>query len=431
MNTLPKYLQSITGQLLICDRDGQAKLHAGTVSIEDDLISEIQLGGISAEADFGNRETLICPGFIDTHLHLPQFDSIGGHGRPLLQWLDEVIFPSEIQWENVGWAAAMTDRVIHQCFAVGTTGICAYATVHHESTMLSLKRASEVGLRGVIGQVLMDRFAPDPLCRDSKQLIDEVNKTIEAFPPSARMAAAVTPRFAITCSERLLQAAGQIADQSGAVVQTHLAETIAECRRVEELFSGKSYTAVYDESALLSERSILGHAIHLNDEDYQRLASRGAGVAHCPTANRFLMSGTMNRARHLHHGVKVMLGSDIGAGYERSMVRVARAMIEAAAEIACLHDSNDGNRQDNAAIPSASQGWYQITAGNADALGWTGAGRLEIGASADLVVIQPDLAWLSGPVDPLSRLMFSWDDRWVAATLVQGRVRYLSARSSK
>ena len=93
------------------------------------------------------------------------------------------------------------------------------------------------------------------------------------------------------------------------------------------------------------------------------------------------------------------------------MVRVARAMIEAAVLI-------------DKEIPDAASAWHAITAGNADALNWNDAGRLVAGAPADLVVIEPDIAWLESPTDSLSNLMFAWDDRWIKQTWLQGRLAY-------
>lgn len=117
----------------------------------------------------------------------------------------------------------------------------------------------------------------------------------------------------------------------------------------------------------------------------------------------------MNRSKLMADHAKVSLGSDIGAGYERSMVRVGRAMIESASAI---------GRE----FPNASEAWYQITAGNADVLGWQDAGRLRKGNPADIVIAQPDLPWLDGQVDPLSMLMFAWDDRWIKHVMLLGNV---------
>jgi guanine deaminase len=397
----------LAGQLLLDDGKGRCHITPGYVRVDDDMIVEVVEGEIPDVADFGSPDALISPGFIDAHLHLPQFDMIGAHGMPLLRWLDEITFPAEAKWEDSDLAQEMMDRVLSQLLGKGTTGICAFATVHHDSAKVALETATEWGMRGVIGQVLMDRQAPTELCRETAQLLDEASQLGELFPSTGRMAAAVTPRFAVSCSEELLQGAAVISWEQNSMIQSHLAETENECAVVSNLFDGRSYVEVYQESGLLNERAVYGHGIHLDDIDRSMIAQAGAVVAHCPTANSFLRSGTMNRAAHARDDVRLAIGSDIGAGYERSMVRVARAMIEAAATI-------------GEEIPDAAAAWHAITAGNADSLGWQDAGRLKSGSPADIVVIEPDIPWLEAPAEPLANLMFAWDDRWITRTLLLG-----------
>jgi len=409
--------EPVTPSVAATEANGQrrCRLVPGMIRLRDGHIEEVMEGELSPRADYGGADYLISPGFIDTHLHLPQFDLIGAHGLPLLQWLGEVTFPSEIRWHDVDFARSMTIRAIQQLQSLGTTGICAYATVHHAATAAALRLASNAGLRGVVGQVLMDREAPSELCRSAGQSMEETARLLDQYPPGSRLAAAVTPRFAISCSADLLAQAGRLAGERGAVVQTHLAETIAECQWVAELFAGQSYVDCYDQAGLLGPRSILGHGIHLDEPSCRTLAARGASIAHCPVANAFLRSGAMQRQRLLDHAIGVSLGSDIGAGYERSMIRVARAMIETAASLG--HP-----------VPDAATAWHSITAGNADCLGWSDAGRLKLGAPADLVLIRPQIPWLTPPVDPLSRLMFAWDDRWIDRTILRGETVYHASR---
>jgi guanine deaminase len=398
----------LSGQILIADETGDCHLEPGVVRIQGERIAEVTLGESARSPDFGGPEALICPGFIDAHLHLPQFDMIGAHGMPLLRWLEEVTFPAEQKWADESYARSMSRRVMKECFRFGTTGICAYATSHHAAALAALEEARLAGMRGVIGQVLMDRNAPQELCPEIDRQVDEVDRTLRLHPPNSRMSAAVTPRFAISCTQELLTKSGEIAQQHESAVQTHLAETERECGLVKELFGGIGYVNVYNEASLLTKRTILGHGIHLDSADRKILSASEAAIAHCPTANSFLRSGLMNRRSLVESRVPTVLGSDIGAGYEKSMVRVARAMIETASAI--------GRH-----FPSASQAWHQITAGNADALGWTDAGRLKVDHPADVLVIQPTIPWLGFNVDPLSMLLFAWDDRWIERTFVLGR----------
>ncbi|TWU35827.1 Guanine deaminase [Novipirellula aureliae] len=401
----------LAGQLLLAESPNQLELRPGFVRIDDDHIREVVEGELPRSADYLNPNALICPGFIDTHLHLPQFNMIGAHSMPLLQWLESVVFSEEEKWADASYAHKMSTQVYRQLLSVGTTSFCAYASVHHDATLCAMELAHQTGFRALIGQVLMNRFAPKSLCPSTNQLIDEASKTIERFPIDKQIAAAVTPRFAISCTYDLLEAAGRLATQASAFVQTHLSETVAECRQVSELFDGARYVDVYQKSGLLGTRSILGHGIHLSVSDRKVLADHECKIAHCPTANTFLGSGAMDREALETDSVTVVLGSDIGAGYERSMVRVARAMIETASL-----------RQNK--IPSASSAWYDITAGAADALGWSDVGRLQSGCRADVLVIEPDIKWIDSPVDPLSMLMFAWDDRWIKRTYLRGQWRH-------
>jgi guanine deaminase len=398
----------IAGQLLLDDGVGSCRIEPGFIRVDESQIVEVVTGEIPASADLGDRETLISPGLIDAHVHLPQFDITGAHGLTLLNWLNEVTFPEEMRWADSDYGRAKATAAMKQLFSFGTTGICAYATVHHDAARAAIQIATNLGMRGVIGQVLMDRQAPTELCRSVEQLLDEAAALSDEFPSGLPMAAAVTPRFAVSCSERLLEGAGRIAQQTQAIVQTHLAETQNECQLVRELFSGADYVDVYQDAGLLGSKSLLGHGIYLNQLDRSKLQDTGSMIAHCPTANSFLRSGTMNRAELLGDSVKVAIGSDIGAGYERNMVRVARSMIEAASLI------GDG-------YPNAATAWHSITAGNADLLGWADTGRLEVGKSAEVLVIRPDIQWLTRPFDPLSMLMFAWDDRWIKHVFAGGR----------
>lgn len=403
----------IAGHLLVTESDDRCCLRPGTLKIDGQVIQDIQWDHIAENADYGGSDCLITPGFIDAHLHLPQFDIIGAHGLLLLDWLQRHTFPAEAKWADVDYAKSMTQRVARQLIAHGTTGIAAYATVHHDSAIAAVKLLREFGFHGIAGQVLMDRQAPGELCRPASQLIDEAATMQATFAGAsshdfAPLSAAVTPRFAISCSQQLLDGAGKLSQETGCFVQSHLAETEAECQLVSELFDGRSYVDVYHSAGLLHRNSIYGHGIHLSEIDRKQLSESGTVIAHCPTANSFLRSGTMHRSLLLGSGVNVGIGSDIGAGYLPSMVRVATAKIEAAARI-------------GADFPDAAQAWYGITAGNAHAMRLDGVGEIKAGNSADLVIVRPDVPWLMDDFDPLAKTLWAWDDRWIQEVLLRGR----------
>lgn len=400
----------VAGQLLLETTDDavEARLSPGYVRIEEGRLTEVVEGEMPSKPDVGGPGCLVSPGLIDTHVHLPQFDTIGAHGLPLLEWLSGVTFPAEAKWADADYASGMTRRVARQLAGCGTTSICAYSSVHHQATAAAIETLTDVGIRGVVGQAMSDRFAPDDLVGTPADLLDQSRDLLARYPAGGRVAAAVTPRFAVSCTAELLAGAGRLAaEYPTALVQTHLSETRRECDFVSELFDGKSYVEAYADAGLVTDRSLFGHGIFLSEAELQTLSDAGSIIAHCPTANSFLRSGAMDRHATLSAGCQMSLGSDIGGGYERSMVRVARAMVETAS---ALGDS----------YPSAAQAWWQITAGNADAARFADAGRLRVGAPADLLIAKPDLPWLESPVDPLAMLLFAWDDRWITRVFSSG-----------
>jgi guanine deaminase len=201
-----------------------------------------------------------------------------------------------------------------------------------------------------------------------------------------------------------------LAKEFGAIVQTHLAEMEPECERACQLHNASDYTEIYERAGLLTELSLFGHCIHLSQNERQRLAAAGSKAAHCPTSNTFLHSGVMNRAQCLRDGLAITLASDLCAGYEKSMIRVARSMLEVTMFV-------------NEAPPSEYEAWWQITAGNAAELGWHDCGVLKEGAEADVVLIRPEHSWHTLR-RPLSDLLWTFDDRWLKTTIANGKIVY-------
>lgn len=369
------------------------------------------------ELAIGGVEHLITPGFIDAHIHLPQIDSVGCDGMPLLHWLDTIVYPAEAWWGR-GAARSATRRAKQLMLTQGTLGFAGWLTSHGEATrdaIAELERGP--ALRAIVGRVAMDRSAPDDLTAEDRWRAKQTPRPSVATPPSAapRINVSINPRFAPACSEELLAEIGwTLQEQPGEFVQTHLAENIDECELVASLFpDAPHYTGVYDRVGLLSTRTLLAHCIHLSHDEWGLIAARGAVVVHCPTANVFLESGLFNLDAAREHGVRLALGSDVAAGPDVAMPRVARAMIETA-KLRKLTNAPD------ARVPSPADAWRLITEGNADALGWSDSGRIATGAWADLLVLRPRPTWLDEHL--VGRLIYNWSPDLITHRIVAGHV---------
>ncbi len=391
----------LQGRLLV---DPHLAPPPGWLRIAGGAIAEIGEGDPPERADAGGPDRLITPGFIDAHLHLPQIDSVGCDGLDLLRWLDEVVYPAEGRWADPSFADAQAWSAYRRLIRCGTLGFAGHLTSHRHALVAAVRAGHRLPLRSIVGQVLMDRNAPEPLLgHDLARL---------ARSERGRLDTSVNPRFAVACSEALLERARSRAE-GGAFIQTHLAETARECALVRELFPvDPHYTAVYDRHSLLTRRTLLAHGVHLAPEEWSLVARRGAVVVHCPAANTFLASGLFDLGAAREHNVRLALGSDVAAGADLAMPRVARAMIEVA--------KMRGLRGDGpACVPTPAEAWELITRSNADALGWTTAGRLEVGGDADLLVLRPPVE-----IDRhlIGRLIYTWRDDLIEHAVLGGRL---------
>ena len=407
----------IQGRLLI---DPSEPPTPGWVSVSHGIIERVGEGAPprGERPDVGGPDAIIAPAFVDAHLHIPQFDSVGCDGMPLLEWLHRVVFPAETWW-GVGGQANVTSGAIRRLVRSGTFSFAGYLTSHAEASRAAIGLLERSRLRCAAGRVAMDREAPEELTREDRWRASQrptPSPVLEpGGAPGARVEASVNPRFAIACSEELLAEVGWLArERPGLMVQTHLAESRDECARIRELFpDDPHYTGVYDRFGLLRERTVLAHCCHLSPEEWALIAERRCVVAHCPGANLFLRAGLFDLRAAWDHGVRVALGSDVAAGPDVAMPRVARAMIEVAKARAMSAGAD-------ALVPTPAEAWGMITRGNADALGWTDAGRIEPGASADLLELRVPETWRDEHL--IGRLLYNWVDSLIAARVLAGRI---------
>lgn len=158
----------------------------------------------------------------------------------------------------------------------------------------------------------MNRNSPDYYVERS--VSDSIKETlaliayIRSLPPPRLVEPVLTPRFAIACTDDLLNQLGDIARADPSLpIQTHISENKEEVKRTLNLFpTATCYADVYDSHGLLGPRTILGHAIHVEEKDIVLIKKRNAGVSHCPTSNFNLRSGVCLVGELIDRGIKVI-----------------------------------------------------------------------------------------------------------------------------
>lgn len=260
---------------------------------------------------------LIFPGFVDAHVHYPQLPVIASYGTSLLEWLDKYTFPEEIKYGDRSYAGKRATRFLEMILEKGVTTAAVFSTIH-EIAFESLQASNrDLGLNLVSGITGMDRGAPDALSVDIAVFKDMNQRAIETSRGLERFSYVITPRFAISCSEEMLDYCGQLleSDQS-LLMQTHINETADEILMTSKLFPhATDYLDVYAGFGLLGNRSLLAHGIHNTETEYERWAVAGASVIHCPTSNTFLGSGLFDADGYVSRDINIGLGSDVGGGF--------------------------------------------------------------------------------------------------------------------
>ena len=269
------------------------------------------------------RDALITPGFIDTHIHYPQTGMIASYGEQLLDWLETYTFPTEKQFEDKAHASDVAAIFLKELLRNGTTTALVFGSVHPQSVDAFFEQADKLNLRMIAGKVLMDRNAPDYLTDTAETGYAESKALIERWHGKGRLHYAVTPRFAPTSTPEQLDLAGKLfGEYPDLYMHTHISENKAEVAWVKDLFPArKGYLDVYDHHKLIGPRAVFAHGVHLCDDECKRLAETGSAVAFCPTSNLFLGSGLFDLNKLEEHGVRVGLGTDVGAGTSFSQLQ--------------------------------------------------------------------------------------------------------------
>jgi len=370
-----------------------------------------------------HRDDLIMAGFVDSHVHYPQYEVIASYAAHLLEWLDTYTFPAEARFADAAYARGVADFYLDQALRNGTTTASVYATVHPQSVDAFFAAAAERNMCMAAGKVMMDRNAPDNLCDTAQSGFDDSKALLERWHGRSRLVYALTPRFAVTSSPEQLEACGALWRAfPGALMQTHIDESAHEIAEVKRLFPDcHDYLDVYERFGLAGPGANFGHAIHLTERERHAFHRTGSGISHCPTSNLFLGSGLMDMEslRAGSNAITVGLATDVGGGSSLSMFQTMKA----AYNIARLKGYGI----------HPSRAYYLATLGSAAVMRLDHRiGNITAGHDADIIVVDlhstPEIDYRMRHVDDVWEMLFVQmmlaDDRAVRATYVAGQKLY-------
>jgi len=382
-------------------------------------------------------ESYILPGFVDLHIHAPQYPQLGkALDVPLEVWLQQHTFPLEARYADLAFARRHYEALVEDLIANGTTTALYFATQHVEASKLLVDICLEQGQRALVGKVAMDNPAecpdtyrdasPEEGIAGTKALIDYV----AAHPENHGLVhPVITPRFVPSCTDPLLEGLGELARQCGCHVQTHCSESDWAHGYVLDRF-GRTDAETLDRFGLMTRRTVLAHSNFLTDGDMDLIRSRGAGVAHCPLSNAYFANAVFPLRAALAKGVRVGLGTDISGGPTASMIEAQRMAIAASRML---------ETGVNPTLPQAERGrpgsridfdvaFHLATAGGADALDLP-VGRFAPGFHFDAILVDPHApggtmrVWddIDSDADALQKIVYTASKGNLAEIWIGGR----------
>jgi 5-methylthioadenosine/S-adenosylhomocysteine deaminase len=392
--------------------DAASTIVEGDVLVRDGRIAAVGDVSESADSTVDARGCAVLPGFVQTHVHLCQTLFRGSaDDLELIDWLKRRVWPMEAAHDAASIRASARLGVA-ELIRGGTTCALTMETVSH--TVEVFRVVEETGFRATVGKCMMDkgdevpaglRENADDSIRESLALLEEWHGRAEG-----RIRYCFAPRFAVSCTQGLLEQVARLARERGVLVHTHASENRSECETVERE-TGRRNVEYLDAVGISGPHVVLAHCVHLSGGELELLASSGTHVAHCPSSNMKLGSGVAPVAGMFERGVSVSLGADGAACNNRldmfTEMRTATLLqkVSRGAEV----------------LPAESV-LRMATAGGARALGLEDEiGTLEVGKRADVTILDLGRLHTTPRPDVVSTIVYAAEARDVRTVLIEGR----------
>ncbi len=359
---------------------------------------------------------LVMPGLINTHTHLPMTLLRGIAEDVDLQGFLEKVWAEEARiMDREGCRVGARLGALEALLSGTTSAVDMY--LHPKETH---QGAKEIGLRHINGPVFFEFPGPDH--KQWSERIDEAllwPEVIEAI-GGPKVPIYLMPHSTYTVSPEKLREIAAVGEKINARIHTHVSENEAENQDVLNRFK-KTPSQVLAETSLLKD-SLLGHSVHLTEEDLRLIQQSNASLAHCPGSNLKLASGAFDWDARRALQINVTLGTDgCSSSNDLDMFNVMRL----AANLAKLV------KKDPKAV-SGQEIIYAATQAGAEAIGMGAElGSVEVGKFADLIMLDLAAPHLTPFRDPVGLVVYAAGRSDVKHVLVDGKLVIKDRKSTR
>ena len=384
----------------------------GVVGIKDGVIQFVEarkkdILQYRADDAVNANGGIIMPGLVNAHTHLPMSIFRGlADDLPLAQWLNEYIFPAEQKHISPDTVRIGTLLSCAEMLISGTTTCCDGYFYEADVAAAFI----ESGLRGVLAQGVID--FPAPGVPDPLKNVETATAFVEKWKNrSPLLTPSIFCHSPYTCSADTLKKSKQAADLLGVLFQIHVAETKAEVDQALEVH-GLSPVKYLKGLGILNEKTLISHAVWVDDEDLTILADSNVRIVHCPESNMKLASGISPVPDMIQKGISVGLGTD-GCASNNNLDLFAE--MDSAAKLHKVINGDPTVMDAKTVIKMAT-----IEGANAIGLGEV-VGSLEPGKQADIIIIDINKPHLTPMYHPESHLVYAICGSDVSDVFVAGK----------
>src|SRR6202158_1759498 len=366
------------------------------------------------EARYQSRETidakntLVLPGFINGHTHVPMTLFRGLHDDVTLNdWLYKYIFPAEaknVTEEFVRWGTrlAAAEQI--------RSGVTTFADMYYFEDAVA-EETKAAGMRGVLGETFIDFPAPDN--KSGAAMLAYTERFLKKWQGDPLIHAAPAPHSIYTCSKKTIQDAVALARKYHAPVLMHVSKMKKEWEDSEKA-NGMSPVQYLDKIGVLGPDVVAAHCIFVDEADRKILAQHNVGCVHNPSSNMMIASGVSPVPEMRAAGVAVGLGTDGPAGSNNDLDLMEE--IDLAAKLAKI------SKMDPLAL-NAKAVVEMATIDGARALHMENEiGSLEVGKKADLILIDLDEPNAVPMYDVYAQIAYSLKGSDVETVIIGGHV---------
>ncbi|MFA5982463.1 MAG: TRZ/ATZ family hydrolase [Methylococcaceae bacterium] len=355
----------------------------------------------------------LIPGFVNSHGHAAMTLMRGfADDLPLMDWLQNHIWPMEQKWVSESFVRDGTDLAIAEMLLSGTT--CFNDMYFFPD--ISAQQAMLHGIRSQIGLIVID--FPTVWAENAEMYINKGLALHDELRHQPLLSTVFAPHAPYTVSDGPLQQIRTFADELDISIHMHVHETRFEVEQALQQ-TGRRPLQRLHELGLISPNFMAVHMTQLTDAEIKQFAEAGAHLIHCPESNLKLASGFSPIAQCLAAGINVALGTD-GAASNNDLDMLSEMRTAALLAKAVANDAS--------AIPAATA-LRMATLNGAKAMGLDSQiGSLTTGKFADVIAIDLDQPETQPIYDPISQIVYAASRQQVTDVWVAGK-RLLKQRN--